>query len=70
MKPKRPRYYVETWDTYRQTFSPQQGVRTGPYTLFGLRRAIRKLRAIGYPCGYTSRIGSCGDPSVSITRVC
>jgi hypothetical protein len=42
-------YYVTTWDTYREDFTPQQGVRTGPYSLFGLRGAIRKLQDMGYP---------------------
>lgn len=44
----RKRYYVTTWCTIKQTFTPQQGVRTGPYTLFGLRLAIRALRELGY----------------------
>lgn len=68
----KPRYYVTTWDTYRQEFTPQKGVRTGPYSLFGLRKAIRKLRAIGYPCNYDSGDagrGRNGDPSVCIDRV-
>lgn len=42
------RYYVTTWDTDLQKFTPQKGVRKGPYTLFGLRKAIRTLRAMGY----------------------
>lgn len=41
-------YYVKTWDTDRQEFTPQQGVPVGPYTQFGLRRVLRKLRSIGY----------------------
>ncbi len=44
----RPRYYVSTWDGERQKFTPQKGVRTGPYSMFGLRRALRKLRSMGY----------------------
>jgi hypothetical protein len=53
------RYWVYTWDVYRQEFTPQQGVRCGPYSLWGLRRALRKLRAIGYP--------ACkGDPAVLV----
>jgi hypothetical protein len=43
-KQKKPRYYVETWDTEKQTFTPQQGVRKGPYSLFGLRKALKALR--------------------------
>ena len=65
-------YYVETWDTDTQSFTPQVGVRKGPYSKWGLRKAIRKLRAMGYPCDYSSNggfvHGSC-DPSVSIYAV-
>jgi hypothetical protein len=50
--PQHRKYYVTTWDSDRQQFRPQQGVRTGPYTLFGLRRALRKLIGMGF--GYTS----------------
>jgi len=46
-KPKQ-KYEVLTWDIEKQEFTPQAGVRCGPYSLFGLRRALRKLRAIGY----------------------
>jgi hypothetical protein len=46
----RPKFYVLTWDTYKQKFTPQRGVRAGPYTLFGLRKAVRKLREMGYGC--------------------
>lgn len=42
------RYYVTTWDMDRQEFTPQSGVRTGPYSLFGLRKATCKLRELGY----------------------
>ncbi len=44
----RPRYYVSTWDSDLQEFTPQVGVRTGPYCLGGLRKALRKLAAMGY----------------------
>lgn len=43
-----PRYYVLTWDSDLQAFTPQQGVRKGPYTQFGLRKALHKLREMGY----------------------
>lgn len=46
---KRPSYHVLTWDVYRQKFTPQHGVRCGPYSLFGLRKPLRKLRD---QCGY------------------
>jgi hypothetical protein len=65
---KKARYYITTWDTDTQTFTPQAGVRTGPYSLMGLRKAIRKLRALGYPCDYSSRT-MIGDPSVAIDKV-
>lgn len=61
---KTPRYYVWTWDTDTQSFTPQAGIHCGPWSL---RRAIRRLRAMGYSCGYSSK-GS-GDPSVKIVRV-
>ena len=60
---KRLRYYVLTWDETAQTFTPQESVRIGPYSLFGLRKAIRALRELGYgarkddPCVYVERTG-------------
>ena len=54
-------YSVETWDPNLKQFTVQKGVRTGPYSLWGLRRALRKLRALGY----TARKG---DPAVSVSR--
>lgn len=72
MKTRKRRYYVKTWDTNKGDFSPQPGVRTGPYSLMGLRKAIRKLRAWGYPCDYRSGCGrrfESGDPSVLIYAV-
>ena len=44
-----PRYEVLTWDAELQRFTPQLGVSPGPYTLFGLRPALRLLRDMGYP---------------------
>jgi hypothetical protein len=44
----KPTYEVLTWDMDKQTFTPQQGVRKGPYTLWKLRTALRKLRSMGY----------------------
>lgn len=57
----RPRYYVTTWDMDSQVFTPQVGVRTGPYSLWGLKRALRKLQAMGYSCDR-------GDNSVLVER--
>lgn len=36
------------------TFTPQKGVRTGPYSKWGLRKALRALQAMGYE---TSKAG-------------
>ncbi len=47
-------YDVLTWDMDRQEFTPQQGVRRGPWSKWGLRRALRKLQKMGYD---TSRHG-------------
>lgn len=58
---KKPTYSVLTWDTTKQDWTPQYGVRTGPYRLMGLRRALRKLRAMGYD-------GCKGDNSVLVER--
>ena len=69
-KPK-PSYFVDTWDTTLQKFTPQDGVPYGPYTLFGLRKAIRALRGMGYSANRLPKIGvgdCAGDPSVYIVR--
>ena len=57
------RYYVFTWDMDEQAFTPQRGVRAGPYSKWSLRRALRKLQDHG---GYTARRG---DNSVYIEAV-
>jgi hypothetical protein len=44
----KPKYFVTTWDSMKQDYTPQPGVRTGPWSLFGLRRALRALRMMGY----------------------
>jgi hypothetical protein len=59
---KRAKYEVLTWDTEVQKFTPQLGVRRGPYTLFGLRKAVRKLRDLGDPA-------ATGDPMVLVQRL-
>lgn len=48
MAERTTRYEVLTWDSDRQEFTPQIGVRRGPYSKWGLRRALRKLRDMGY----------------------
>jgi len=66
-----PRYDVTTWDTEAQDFTPQPGVRCGPYSLFGLRKALRRLRDFGYPATrlpHTPGDGDVGDPSVLVER--
>jgi hypothetical protein len=55
-------YYVRTWDSERMEYTPQAGIKAGPYSQFGLRRAIRKLRDMGYEA-YRD------DSSVLIERV-
>jgi hypothetical protein len=50
MAKRKPKYEVLTWDTELQKFTPQVGVRRGPYSLWGLKRALRKLQNMGYPC--------------------
>ena len=68
----KPKYEVLTWDTDKQDFTPQKGVRRGPYTLFGLWKALRKLRHGGCPATrlpHTPGDGHVGDPSVLIQRV-
>ena len=57
----RPLFRVLTWDTDEQKFTPQDGVPEGPYTLFGLRPALRALRNMGYggwqsPCVLVQQI--------------
>lgn len=57
----KPTYWIDTWDAEKQKFTPQQGVRGGPYSLFGLRKAIRALRRCGYDGGRQ-------DPSIYVSR--
>jgi len=47
-RPMRDRFYVSTWDADKQAFTAQMGVRTGPYSKWGLRKALRKIRGDGY----------------------
>lgn len=61
------RYFIETWDVEKQAYTPQKGVRRGPWSKWGLRRAIRKLREMGYACDYSSKTGV-GDAYVQIWR--
>ena len=63
----RPRYYVTTYDHDRGEFTPQCGVRSGPYKLFALRKALRALRDLGYDTDYKSVDGE-GAPSVRVER--
>jgi len=45
------RYYVHTYDWEKEDYTPQKGVSQGPYTLWGLKRALQLLRAkFGYEC--------------------
>lgn len=56
---KKRQYFVTTYDLEKEAFTPQKGVRKGPYSLFGLRRALRSLREMGY-------MACKGDPSVLV----
>jgi len=42
------KYNVTTWDLDKQMWTPQKGVRKGPYSKWGLRKALRALRNLGY----------------------
>ncbi len=42
------RYYVYTWDAEKRDWTPQKGVRCGPWSLWGLRKPLRLLRGMGY----------------------
>lgn len=59
---KRPKYQIFTHDFDLNKWTPQKGVKCGPYALFGLRKAIRKLQAMGYE-------GTRDDPSVYVKRI-
>lgn len=58
---RRAKYRITTWCPATQEFTPQRGVRCGPYRLMGLRKALRKLRRLGYDAGRA-------DPSVYVER--
>jgi hypothetical protein len=42
------RYFVTTWDIDLQQFTPQRGCPTGPYSKWGVRKALRRLQELGY----------------------
>lgn len=48
MRPRKHKYFVTTYDGETKAWTPQRGVRTGPWSQFGLRRALRALRDTGY----------------------
>lgn len=62
------KYYVTTWDADLQKFTPQKGVRTGPYSKWGLRRAMRKLRTMGYDVNRGDNFTAITDYPMSETR--
>jgi hypothetical protein len=45
-KPKY-RYRILTWDVDKQNWTREVRVRAGPWTLSGLKRASRQVRALG-----------------------
>lgn len=57
----KPRYFVLTHDPDRDDYTPQRGVRKGPHSLWGLKRALQNLRNLGYACNRQ-------DPSVYVFR--
>ena len=59
-------YWVYTWDMDRNEFTPQTGVRCGPYTLHELKLALQKLQNMGYSCHYSSSNADANDPSVLV----
>ena len=61
MRDLKTKYYIKTWCSKSETFTPQRGVRCGPYSLFGLRQALRRLRDWGYEAGRH-------DPAVYVFR--
>ncbi len=44
----KPRYYVRTYDWNAEEYTPQAGVKVGPYSIWGLKRALQRLRSLGY----------------------
>lgn len=59
MTQPKPRYSVTTWNPDTQEHTPQAGlgVRSQMVTLWGLRRALRALRELGYTCHRMHRRG-------------
>lgn len=45
---RKPRYEVLTYDIDTGEFTPQQALRRAPWSKWGLRRALRRLRTMGY----------------------
>ena len=52
-------YDILTYDYKLGKWTPQKGVRRGPYSKWGVKRALRKLQTMGYDARR-------GDPSVSV----
>ena len=64
------RYRVLTWCPTEHKFTPQDDVPAVAVGFGGLRRAIRRLREMGYSAEYSSLAGGgYGDPAVSIERI-
>lgn len=65
----RQRYRIQTWDSEKNCWSPQPGLRhrSKNITILGVRRVLRELRSMGYPCDY-SKQGS-GDNFVLVERM-
>jgi hypothetical protein len=60
-------YFIETWDTDLQKWTPQFGVPRGPWSEAGLiNHAIPALESIGYSVGFDRATGDAEDPYVMI----
>lgn len=61
-------YNVKTYDAESGEFTPQEGltVPSQGIPIWGVRTVLKELRAMGYPCDYTSRPGHSGDPAVLV----
>lgn len=64
------RYRVRTYDATIGEYTPQDGMKMTGLTLWGVRRALRALRCMGYSAHRVgnSRDGHDSDPSILVER--
>jgi hypothetical protein len=48
MEAKKETYRVTTWDMDLQKFTPQEGLKSEPYSKWEIREALRTLKGWGY----------------------